>query len=843
MDLTDSLLIVGIGVLVYGLIIRPTRQAKHQKADQAQPVTGAEPDSVDSTPGNMPESTDAMSRVMTPDVLTSSPDDVLNIRLSAAKQSHAPEAPVQSILTALYAESRVQSRVETIDLPPLFSQGVEPTTDEWVGSWHISDKSEATNISLPETGRWVQPNEMIQLAGFSISGGYFYYGEVLNSLDQQGIEAALINPTLPVNRRAQDAAGELVGYWPSYDDIDSRSRSAYLAWLATDRSAPDTYIGYVFLYFYGLERRLLLDDQMESIPAEERAALLAELARLQRIYGHNRSFNNYVTNLMTHVQILQYVVDVGQSDYQVPALDILCTGRNFNAAFQYALGVTVQAGEPISAVLALAWVKSHPDFNLRTPARRCAALFDQLFQLRFQHQFADSFRVKPNRARLKLEYRPASASLRGYQSVTLDVPNACYLKLPFKKLMTLAEACTAELEGYSRFVGVKDHAPDTLAAISRLPDDLAQQVPCSDLTRLYQWVQAQLADTSWCSVAVADVLALCFPDQPPKLNKATAEFVANVLQKAGAGMAPDRRYHHASPVLDGQMMLFVGGHGVDFCTSDIYQQVAARLRLGAMVACVDQEVHQAEVTMLENIVTEHPALGTIEQHSLLAYLHWRLQAPSSIAGLKALFATIDGREQHTISEMLLRVALSDGMVAPAEVKQLEQLYRSLGLDPAMVRQDLDGLLAEETAEPDTAPLDTEASVPVSSFRLDQDRLSRLTEETYEVQATLAAIFAEGEDADEAIEDTAEPEPESVGCLSSPLEQRHHALYLALITESVWTWDALRQQCETLGLMPEGALEVINDWAFDQVDAPLIEMGDQCFIDQDIVAEIAVLSAN
>ena len=53
MDLTDSLLIVGIGVLVYGLIIRPARQAKHQKADQVQPVTGAEPDSVDSTPGNL----------------------------------------------------------------------------------------------------------------------------------------------------------------------------------------------------------------------------------------------------------------------------------------------------------------------------------------------------------------------------------------------------------------------------------------------------------------------------------------------------------------------------------------------------------------------------------------------------------------------------------------------------------------------------------------------------------------------------------------------------------------------------------------------------------------------
>lgn len=832
MDLTDGLLLIGISVLVYGLIIRPARQSKHTQANQAQPIVEANEDVVELDPDATPESTPSISDAVPSAKQVTPTDDVLNIRLSAATQSHAP------VFSPELSASADQVTVQTVDLPPLPLADTASTTDDDLADFRLAseDVSETGDMLRSETGLWVQPGETIRLAGWTISGGYFYYGESLDSLDQHGIEAALINPTLPVNRRALDTAGDLVGYWPSYDDIDSRSRAAYLAWLSTDRSAPDTYIGYVFLYFYGLERRLLLDDQANPMSIEERAALLVELARLQTIYGYNRSFNNYVTNLITHVQVLQLVDDVNQSDYQMPALEVLCTGRNFNAAFQYALGVTVQAGEPISAVLALAWVKSHPDFNLRTPARRCAALFDQLFQLRFQHQFADGFRVKPNRARLKLHYRPASASLRGYQSRALDVPDACYLKLPFKKLMTLAETCTAELESYSRFVGVKDHAPDTLAAISRLPDDLAQQVSCPELTRLRTWVQTQLADASWCLVSVADVLALCVADQVPKLNKATAELLANVLQKAGAGMAPDRRYHHASPTLDGQVVIFAGGHGADFSTSDTYQQLAARLRLGAMVACVDQDVHQAEVSMLETLVTAHPAFSVIEQQSLLAYLHWRLQAPSSTAGLKALFEKIEVREKQAISDMLLRVALSDGKVAPAEVKQLEKLYRSLGLDPAMVRHDLAGLVAEETTEPDTA-----TSLPVSQFRLDKERLSRLTQETHEVQATLAAIFAEGDETEECIEETVESVP--IGTLSSSLEQRHHALYLALIAESVWSWEALRQQCELLELMPEGALDVINDWAYDQVDASLIEIGDQCFIDQDIVAEIAALSAD
>ena len=827
MDLTDGLLIIGIGILVYGLIIRPMRHIKPTQVDP-DPVT-SDSAVVDAGSDDIPQPAN-----VTPAPATS--DDVLNIRLSAAKQSQAPVS--SSPQSSSFAEPVV---VQTIDLPPLSPTHASSVTDD-LADFQLSsdDESDVTGMSLPETGRWVPPDETIQLAGLTVSGGYVYYGESLASLDQQGTEAALIDPTLPVNWHVPDVAGELVGYWPSYDDIDPRSRAAYLAWLATNRSASDTYIGYVFLYFYGLERRLLLDDQTNPIPATERAALLIELARLQAIYGHNRSFNNYVMNLMTHVQVLQYVGDTDQSDYKIPSLDILCTGRNFNAAFQYALGVTVQAGEPIPAVLALAWVKSHPDVNLRTPARRCAALFDCLFQLRFHDHFAEGLIVKPNKTRLKLSYRPASASLRGYQSVTLDVPNACYLKLPVKKLMVLAEACTAELEAYSRFVGVKDHAPDTLAAVSRLPDDLAQQVVCQDLTRLQAWVQAQLADADWCSVAVADVLAQCCTGQPTKLNKATAEFVANVLQKAGVGMAPDRRYHHASPALDGQMILFVGGHGPDFGTSAMYQQMAARLRLGAMVACIDQAVHQAEVTMLHTLVTEQVGFSTIERRSLLAYLHWRLQAPSSTAGLKTLFATINQREKQFVSDLLLRVALSDGVIVPSEVKQLEKLYCSLGLDPAMVRHDLDVLLVEQPAEPDAEVSITEPSAPVSHFRLDADRLSQLTQETQEVQATLAAIFAEDDSAEpiETPDEVAEP----MGHLTRQLDKRHHALYQLLVVESVWTWDALRRQCETLGLMPEGALEVINDWAFDQVDAPLIETGDHCSIDQDIVAEIAALSS-
>ena len=68
---------------------------------------------------------------------------------------------------------------------------------------------------------------------------------------------SLIDPTLSVSPRG-DPDGTTLGYWPSYATLDPRARRTYLEWLVAGRpgGAP---IGYVFLYFYGLERRLIVD--------------------------------------------------------------------------------------------------------------------------------------------------------------------------------------------------------------------------------------------------------------------------------------------------------------------------------------------------------------------------------------------------------------------------------------------------------------------------------------------------------------------------------------------------------------------------------------------------------
>ena len=47
---------------------------------------------------------------------------------------------------------------------------------------------------------------------------------------------------------------------------------------------------------------------------------------------------------------------------------------------------------------------------------------------------------------------------------------------------------------------------------------------------------------------------------------------------------------------------------------------------------------------------------------------------------------------------------------------------------------------------------------------------------------------------------------------------------------------MEKLCENLQLMTEGAVEAINDWAFDNVDAPLIDDGSTVYIDLEVAEE-------
>lgn len=80
-----------------------------------------------------------------------------------------------------------------------------------------------------EEERWVLPGEQVSIHGKTIEGGMLYIQS--GPSDRYGADPSLINVDLPrsPNRPCTENFG--MSYWPSYSDISSEARSAYMDWL------------------------------------------------------------------------------------------------------------------------------------------------------------------------------------------------------------------------------------------------------------------------------------------------------------------------------------------------------------------------------------------------------------------------------------------------------------------------------------------------------------------------------------------------------------------------------------------------------------------------------------
>ena len=110
-----------------------------------------------------------------------------------------------------------------------------------------------------------------------------------------------------------------------------------------------------------------------------------------------------------------------------------------------------------------------------------------------------------------------------------------------------------------------------------------------------------------------------------KIDKKQADMLSNITEKAGFGMVPDARFHGTRPDIDGKVVLFAGGHGDDFSPSHTFRKVADYSAPGGSGRPDRQEhVDEAEVSLLEDLITENERLTETERRSLRAYMHWRL---------------------------------------------------------------------------------------------------------------------------------------------------------------------------------------------------------------------------
>lgn len=698
-----------------------------------------------------------------------------------------------------------------------------------------------TNIqqtkSVPPDSVWVPQGRAVEKDGYSINGGLIYFGSGLRNISGWGPEPALVDPSFPIDKNNIDREGRNMNYWPSYAQMHPTSRAAYLQWLATGKKDPNAYIGYVFLYFYGLERRALADVKDSASARAEEDTILSEAKRLLSIYGNNGSFRGYASQF---IDILQ-ATGVKDGLYKKPpTYSLPCYEIPFSV--KAALGQLAADGVPLPPDWALAWVKTDPMTPLRTPAQRCKEEFQKLFRIRYAEKFGEGYKLKMNKTKLKISYRPASASFGGQIETSLsDLYDVTVLKEPISALRTLVEACTNELDAYSRYLGRNAGAGDSIEATAFLPTCLLSEYNGKEFRNLIDWLKNVIVSEAPVQVDFSELLQRIPSIGQQGIGKREAMAIAQILSKMGFGIEPDPRFGNLLPKPGEVVMLFKISESAPNFPSPESVAATVLIHLASAVATTDGTVTQEEERHLEEHLETWLHLSADERARLKAHTQWLLASFPGMNGIKKRIEGLQQGQKESIAKFLVSVAQSDGYIDPTEIKILTKIYGLLGLDAQNLYSHAHAAAVEPVIVQTADIMKTGYAVPAPSqptevVSLDMSSIEAKLAETVAVSAILNNIFTD----DEPL--TVQPATvKAVPDLKvvAGLDSESFAFMCILATKLSWAREELEQLATEKNLMLDGTLDSINDASFDHFGGPFFEGDDPIEIYPEIAKEIAV----
>lgn len=680
---------------------------------------------------------------------------------------------------------------------------------------------------------WVPPSREVTVAGYRIPGGMLYVGQGLASIAGHYIEPALIDSSLRVDRSNPVRNGEGMTYWPSYSAIPPGCRAAYLEWLAGGRRDSSAYIGYVFLYFYGLERRVLAEAPRSERAKQDVPAITREVEELLEVYRCNNSFQRYATRLLDVLKL------VAAPDGEVePPMER--TGYELPVSLRASVGRIIAAGKPLPADWALSWFLTHPETSLRMPARRCPEEFRELFRARYGREFGAGLVIKPNRSKLKMNITPASASFGGQVELCMDLPDISTLAAPLSKLNQIGDNCAVDLDAFSRWVGRNADAPKTIAAVALLPADLAATHGCSEARALWEWVGQVVGPHNRAVCHTDDLLRHCSSFGSGKLAKSEAVLLAQLLEKQGYGIEPDVRFGGGLLAPAETAVLFKLPLGAAPVATPQYAAATILLHFAVAVSASDGSISASEEQRLEEHMQRALGLSDAERVRLSAHLAWLLQSRPSLSGLKKRLEPLDLRQRSAIADFIIGVAGADGQISPDEIRTLSKIYPMLGLAADDVYGHVHAMAAGTVADvADSEPItiiplqaSTRYTIPPSpggpAVLLNMTVVKAKLAESAQISAILEDIFTE-----EA--------PENVPSIPLPAKGKVPAAYGILLSRLAerpeWSraeFEAIAGECK---LMPDGAVDALNEAAFEHAGAPVLEGDDPIQVDPATAKEL------
>ncbi|OWF77225.1 hypothetical protein B4900_17155 [Yersinia rohdei] len=685
-------------------------------------------------------------------------------------------------------------------------------------------KSQRLDISRGSLARasWLRPGELAVVAGITLPDGMIYVGNKYKS-NRTGAEPAFINPSMDVATEEIDISLPLIDNSPDYSTCSPEARRGYLQWLSDGRKSPTANIGYVFLFFYGLEHRVLIDAAIDPVAKKELPIIEAEITRLLNIYGKDNTFNHYAQNLLVYISR----VNIDEKLYLSPPPLVREASTELPLALLVGLGQLALDQKPLPAAWAQAWGEASPEINQHISMVHCADAFSTLFQQRYQEQYGEGFLLPVNKTKLQIFYRPASEGLMGqefFQQIA-DLPNVAVCKTHRDKLRALFEACQQDLDIYNRFASIHPKKKMSLEGQLLMPMILWSDALKTELESIKARVGYGLLMVTLAEL-FQQLSAACGTKPLERLSRSHVMALTYALAALQIGIEPDVRADNRTPVLQDTVALFpIESLVAELETFDIYRVTMLAVELACAAVTIDGRIGEPESMILTRHIDAWGFLSPGQRMRLKAYLQPGIRKTNTLLALKNNLEPLSLDNRRIIARFLAHLMQVEGTITPPEVKFLERVYQRFSLDSKGVYADLDS-----RATPMTLSLPSSNTETIT----DTDRVNLLKKESQELVKLLENLFIS-----ETIPpaEPSEINPQSMTAITANLTDSVATFLKLLISRDTWEREKLMDIASDMEVKLDDALIEINRKVLAAFELPLITGEATLMINRDISAAL------
>lgn len=690
---------------------------------------------------------------------------------------------------------------------------------------------------------WYPPGQSVAFEDLKLLGGMFY--STPKTLDWPGEPSAIIGGS-SVARHADSPSTDL-GYYPCYQNLPPSQRRTYLEWLASGRrdSQPEQRaLGYLFLFFYGIERRVILDEDRDP-------ALLEELVALLQHYGphhKSRSLRSYFLSLAHYGSGL-----MGPDHYRYywPRFFDMDDGKAGEEVMKLVLANLHDLNEPLHWSIAYRLALVDQNSRKSVVVTRSQQEFWTLFQSRYENEFPGGIVLSTVKQPATFRYQPASSSLLSRAEYgrpwpyEMKIANVTGLQSQFQGVTDLWNSCVDDLSGYTRTVSSKKQTDSAgLKAWLSLPSEL-KAVKTNPMQSFWDWMAtAAPREGDFHFVSVGFLAPWFGIPERGKLSKSQATELAYGVASMGWTMAPHPDHVDQAYGWNQEISIYRRSSG-----KPLEPQVPGLVRLLYLVmpiAVADGTVEPEEIETFHRFISHE--VTNDEDWKYIHAVEAALMRDTNVAvqALASMTKHVPVKSRGTVFHLLVHIAAADGEVAPEELKVLRKIARGLELEvdaaERILREDVafrEVTVAE--AKPskragETIPAQAAQSCP--GLQLDMERIAALTKETHEVVSMLSAVMVEEETPALPPQMTQSPTVvEDVPEWMAGIPARYHIALVFLLRYDELAPSRFDELAAKHHLMPDDLFNAVNSWADETLGDFLLERTDPIRIYRALLSSI------